>query len=437
MSTYSIVSSFYKLKELTESPMGFSKEEFIRNNINDDLLMYILSKLLDPSVVFGLRKLQPIGAKSEEIPTFQNFTKWVSILEDNNNTKSTIEALNRFISAFPEDLQLTVQKFFCKTLKVGITAKTLNKITPIIEEFYCMLAESENKLSDIEYPVIVDVKYDGVRCLAFVKDGECTLKTRKGNTIKIPDIENEFIRLAKGADLVFESELITATRTDVSGKINSILKTGYTDEKGYGIVAKVFDVIDYDIFMDKGLSCTQQVRLFTLEQLFANSRPFNRLQMAIGVLIYSEDALKAYIKSIIDLGEEGVIVKIPKGVYEYKRSSNWIKVKAINSTTMVVVGIAEGTNKREGKVGALLCESQDGLIKVAVGSGLTDKDVSEIDDSVIGKYVEVLFNVLIKNDNHLSLFLPRLKKNDWLRIDKTEADTLNKILQEHIGKPMI
>jgi DNA ligase-1 len=85
-----------------------------------------------------------------------------------------------------------------------------------------------------------------------------------------------------------------------------------------------------------------------------------------------------------------------------------------------IVGIQEGTGKYVGKVGAYLCESADGVIKVDVGSGFKD-DQRTIDNSVIGKIVAVKYNVRIKNkQGEESLFLPIFLE---VREDKTKADS--------------
>jgi hypothetical protein len=59
-------------------------------------------------------------------------------------------------------------------------------------------------------------------------------------------------------------------------------------------------------------------------------------------------------------------------------------------------------------------------------------------EGIIGHYVDVTFNVLIKGEESetYSLFLPRFV-GSWLRIDKDIADDLDKIIKEHKGAPLI
>ena len=116
-----------------------------------------------------------------------------------------------------------------------------------------------------------------------------------------------------------------------------------------------------------------------------------------------------------------------------------MKEKAINNCTLRVISTTEGTNARKGKIGALVCQSECRKLLVNVGSGLTDDDLDTMTpEGIIGKYIDVTFNVLIKGEDSstFSLFLPRLGK-DWLRVDKDQADTVEKIIKEHRGKPLV
>ena len=75
-------------------------------------------------------------------------------------------------------------------------------------------------------------------------------------------------------------------------------------------------------------------------------------------------------------------------------------------------------------VGAYLCESEDGIIKVAVGSGFSDEQ-RVIDLSVISKIMAVKYNARIKNkQGEESLFLPIALE---IREDKTTANNNKEI----------
>jgi ATP-dependent DNA ligase len=84
--------------------------------------------------------------------------------------------------------------------------------------------------------------------------------------------------------------------------------------------------------------------------------------------------------------------------------------------------VEDGTGKYEGMLGALVCESEDGIIKVKVGSGFNDEDRKKIKkQDVLGKVVAVKYNARIRSKHEdESLFLPIFVE---IREDKDQADT--------------
>ena len=105
-------------------------------------------------------------------------------------------------------------------------------------------------------------------------------------------------------------------------------------------------------------------------------------------------------------------------------------------STMKVTGFHYGGKgtKYENRLGALECKTEDELVTVFVGTGLSDhfrqEFIEKFKDHDFKKnpiFVEVKSNGLIHNPNGMSLFLPRFLE---IRFDKTEADTLDKIKSE-------
>jgi len=73
-------------------------------------------------------------------------------------------------------------------------------------------------------------------------------------------------------------------------------------------------------------------------------------------------------------------------------------------------------------LGAILCESADGIVKVSVGSGFTDAHRKNYwKENLVDRIVAVKYNSRIKNKaGEDSLFLPVFVE---LRDDKDEADS--------------
>lgn len=432
-----LVQSVQELNLLAKIAGSNDKQVYLKSILQNPLTQYLIITLLDTTVVLGLKKIQEVGTSKEvnEV-SGSEIQALICLLMTSNINDNIRRTVYSVLSRMSKEVQEVIQGILCKTFKIGVTAKTVNKVHKgLIHEFSCMLAES----GDIqEYPVAVGLKYDGVRCVAFVTN-KVLVFTRQGKLIHLPKVEEELLKLAKGKYMVFDGELISDKRTSISGMINSIMKTGYTDAKGANVHYKVFDVVDYFIFTQKGKSRLQGQRLIDLSLMFFD-KSFLSISEAVHTIANSDEEVHKIYQHYLEQGEEGIIAKDLKAPYAFRRSKAWLKVKAINSCTLRVIGTTEGTNDRKGKIGALVCTSEDSLVQVNVGSGLTDDDLNTLTpEGIKDKYVEVLFNVLIRGDDSstYSLFLPRLKSRDWLRLDKSEADDLQKILKEHKGTPLI
>jgi ATP-dependent DNA ligase len=143
-------------------------------------------------------------------------------------------------------------------------------------------------------------------------------------------------------------------------------------------------------------------------------------------IVQTQEEATAIFENYLSLGLEGIILKDGSGIWEDKRSKSQIKMKGELECDLKVVGYQMGTGKYEGMLGAILCESSDGIIKVDVGSGF--KDAQRLDftnNSIVGKIVSVKYNARIKNkQGEESLFLPIFIE---VRNDKDVADSTKDI----------
>lgn len=133
-------------------------------------------------------------------------------------------------------------------------------------------------------------------------------------------------------------------------------------------------------------------------------------------------------------GYEGIILKNQFMRWVNKRSQDAFKFKDEFDVDLKIVGY-ELHSKQPNKIGALLVESDDGLIKVSVGSGFKDSNTDDLMDrsgaykaamnnELIGKVVTVKCNSIIKSKDkeEYSLFLPRIT---CFRFDKTDTNLLS------------
>lgn len=433
-----IVRTLNTLKSLTGSN---DKKEYLASDCSSEEVKYMLNVLLDSKYSLGIKKLGKIPAASNKtIHTFNDLKTLVEKLQNSNINEKLREEVIQFLIGCTKETQELLILFFQKTLKLGITSKSYSEVFKgEISEHPIALAKSPTEAVP-PIPCIVGTKYDGIRYTQVkvevtqdsIDIGEAL--TRDRNRIRFTRIENGIKQLLKGqiGTWVVDGELETINESfdEVQSIVSSNISNGVYED-GNDLKFTVFDLIRYSDYIGETKSKPQDERLKDLSRLFILNKP-TALVEAEHITVYSVDKIKEITDEKINAGLEGTIIKDPKASYKKGKTSAWIKQKAINDCTLVCVGVTEGTNKRAGKVGALMMESSDKLIKVNVGSGLTDEMVElYTKNPPIGKFFDILYNQVSQaEDMQMSLRLPRLK---GIRIDVTKADDFEKIKAQHIG----
>jgi len=131
------------------------------------------------------------------------------------------------------------------------------------------------------------------------------------------------------------------------------------------------------------------------------------------------DKMKEFYEETVEAGYEGIMVKDVGAPYKCKRRTAWLKWKPVFEIDLEIVGVEEGKpgKRRDGKLGALICEGkEDGkFIRVNVGGGYSDKQLDDFwknQDDLIGEIVEIEYDAITKSEDgdHYSLRFPRFKR---------------------------
>jgi DNA ligase-1 len=282
-------------------------------------------------------------------------------------------------------------------------------------------------------------KCDGMRFNAVVDDDRVMYFGRSGKPIEIlsKEFSQNFLDLKNsyGKSCVFDGELLVVRdgkildRKTGNGILNRAVRGTISPEESEQIHATIWDILPYDVFTSdfkKNPSKAYNERFEKLSHLLNDSNS-TKVHLVDSKKVFSEEEAMEDFKQKLSEGKEGTILKNPSNVWKDTRVTDCVKLKAELDCDLKVVGIAEGTGKYEGKLGAILCESSDGMLKVSVGTGFTDDDRDRlIKENLVGKIVSVLYNAKIcdKKTGVNSLFLPRFIE---FREDKSEADSFGDI----------
>lgn len=421
------------LKELEATSSRLEKEAILKREHNNATLKRVFFLAYDPFTQFYIRKIPKYMTDAVATRTLEKAMDDLSQLSTRSVTGNEgIDWLTDILETLSADEAKVIERIIAKDMKCGASASTANKIWPgLIHEYPCMLCTpfDEKIAAKFKFPALAQLKMDGMRFNAIIKDGKCEFRSRNGKEINLlGNLEEEFIKIANGQNLVFDGELlvkdkgIILDRQTGNGILNKAVKGTILTDEARKVHATVWDVINYDTFKNGKGKIAYQVRFSQLESM---SLP-NKIHLVESKVVASLEEAQAIFEEYLAQGQEGIILKDMTGVWEDKRVKTQVKFKAELDCDLKVVGIQPGTGKYEGLVGALLCESEDGIIKVDVGSGLSDFDRKEFtENSPVGKIAAVVYNARIKNkQGEESLFLPRLVE---IREDKNIADSAKKI----------
>jgi len=420
------------------------KIDYLKQHAKNDLLKQVIILSLDPFTQFFIRKI-PAYNPAKPIHSLDYAMGELNRFASRQYTgNEAIKHLTYILeSVDPSDAQV-IERIIEKDLKCGVAASTVNKVWPnLIHEYPCMLASpyEEKLVNKIQFPAYAQLKMDGMRFNAIVKDGKCEFRSRNGKLIDIPSdlFQQPFLNMHEywGTDMVFDGELLVV---DVAGKpldrktgngiLNKAVKGTMSEEEAVSVRATLWDALPVENFA-VGVYKEQYIdRIAKLSNALSHMRnqsPFGHLVALVNhtEVHTPEDATRLFLQ-YLKKGEEGIILKDRFGIWEDKRAKHQIKYKGVFECDLVCVGWDEGTGQNMGRLGALQLASSCGKLTVGVGTGLTEEDRINIGRDVIGKVVAVEFNAIIddKKKDTKSLFLPVFLE---VREDKTTADALEDI----------
>ncbi|WP_027479255.1 ATP-dependent DNA ligase [Gryllotalpicola ginsengisoli] len=249
-------------------------------------------------------------------------------------------------------------------------------------EYKPMLATlaTERDVRD-ESDVAVEMKWDGVRVLAYVRGGETKLVSRNG--IDITTTYPEFADLAGrlgGHDAVLDGEVIGVDKRGLPdfGMLQQRMRLTKPSDvakaaKNVPVKYMLFDVLELDGEDVTGRDYDERRRM--LEATV-------RSQGDVLVPPVWDGTLAEALERARELRLEGIMVKDRRAPYRVgRRSEAWLKIKLHRTQEVVVAGWRPGNGRRAGTVGSLLLgiPDRDGLHYVGrVGTGFDDRALDEL-----------------------------------------------------------
>jgi bifunctional non-homologous end joining protein LigD len=257
------------------------------------------------------------------------------------------------------------EKTFNGAVNIGSEAPEKSKFPESISPMLATLADEPFNSEDWLY----ELKWDGYRALAQIRNGKVRLYSRNDQ-----DFNNDYPEVVKELEslpgnIVLDGEVVAV---DSDGVSRFQLLQNKKSDKDQKVLYYVFDILYFDKFDLRGMAFEKR-----LEILKEVVKPNGNVRLSE---TYT-DGIELF-KSAKHLGMEGVIAKRKECPYREGRSSDWLKIKAVNEQEFVIGGYTEpkGQRKRFGSI--LIGEYVDSefVYRGHVGTGFNTENMKELQE---------------------------------------------------------
>ena len=253
----------------------------------------------------------------------------------------------------------------------------------IPERIKPMLAETAEKPFDSK-DHLFEIKWDGIRCVAFVRDGKVHLQNRRlsSMTERYPELQV----LKQWPDgTVIDGEMVVLHEGKPS--FNRLAQREHIgDARRVGLLMERLPAtfIAFDLLYEDGQSIMREPLIERRKRLKALAMGFSNPHLIVAEYILQRG--KRYYEEVERVGLEGIMAKRIDSVYSPGvRSSAWLKLKVCQTGDFELIGYT----KREGEetASALVLADRVGqelMYCGKVGTGFTEAKRRELYQQIIG-----------------------------------------------------
>jgi len=328
----------------------------------------------DIVTVFGQKNSPSLQTTTETIAEGKNIGR-------SNETTPAEQAVAEATSRWEKK----VKKGYVETLSAAKSGKV--NAAFITGGVDVMLAQKyRDHAAKIVFPAYTQPKLDGIRCVAILDNGVCTLWTRTRKPILgVPHIIAALEKMLPGRTVTFDGELYNHAYKNRFEEIVSFVRQT-TPKKGHEVVEyHVYDMVSTGTFED---------RLYLRGQMLRSPRT-GPLVMVDTREVADEAELLDAVNENIALGYEGTMIRNAESYYVGKRSYDLQKIKEFDDAEFKIVGVTAGRG-RMAECAVFVCETATGDQFNCKMEGSLDnlKPFLSRPNSVIGKMLTVRYQGL-------------------------------------------
>ena len=400
--------------QLQSTNSKLEKQKIIKDNANNQQFTDTLVFLLSPYVLTGMseRKInKKVGAVRGVIISWENAVEYLS--KHNTGTDHDIALIQSFITNQPEDMQDFYKGLITKSIKLGCDAKTVNSVLGkgFIPSFEIQLAEKYfEKPNKVVGNFTLTEKLDGFRLATIIHNDKIEFYSRQGQLVEgLVEVEEDMRKLCSLENIhngFFDGELVAVNCEELSSDENYkvVTKTARTKGIKRGLKYNIFDTLSYEEFMSQECDTEYYKRRWLLNEL---SKNVNLTHINILPVLYNgsdKDMIMEYLNKARENHKEGIMINLDNGMYEFKRTTNLLKVKVMQDADLKIVDVYEGTGKNKGKLGGIIIEFiyKDNTYRCECGSGFSDDeriDYWNNPEKILNKIATIQYFEISKNDD--------------------------------------
>ena len=417
--------------ELQKASGTNAKQEVIRRHADDEWFKMFLYFALNPLLTYNLseKTLSKTDADDAALANtrlifFNNIFECCDFLSrlrgvDDATVRQVKLLLYNHCGKSEREVYI---KLLAKTLRLGVTAKTVNKIIPgLIPEW-----EVQQAFPIEKHPIPNGTKFwltqklNGVRATFY--NGQ--LVARSGVPFNGLDHIIKEIAWVQSAGFVLDGELTLKDKGSLSDNEAFRMATGILnsdDVNKTSICFTIFDAIsvrDFESAEPKVQYANRRIVLNELADSFGDAE-----YVSVLPVLYSgtdQSKIDGYLEQMVREDKEGLMANLDVP-YRRTRHKGVLKIKRFYTMDLPILRCEEGTGRLEGTLGAFVLEYKGNEVKV--GSGFTDEQRAtywQQRDSIAGTLCEVKYKE-ISSDKNTGLESLQFPVFVQLRTDKTEV----------------
>lgn len=419
-----MIDAISAIFDLQAAKGAIAKKQVIESNKDDAEFKKLLYYALHPLLTYKVSE----KTLREARPLFEDaYTSFESVCQDLSTRRALDNVTVRNVKGFlsdcdPREAELYT-KLLAKKLRLGVTAKTVNKVIPgLIPEWEVQQAYPIEK-----YPLFpgewfaLTEKLNGVRATYY----RGRLYARSGEEHKGMDHIEDFLRETVGLDMVFDGELTLADKSGLTDneafrKATGIINADIGTCDKTAISFTVFDVLPACELDSGSSSAVYSERRAELDSKFEPM--FRGSCVHVLPLMYAgtdQKMIDTLLAEAVANDKEGLMCNLDVP-YKCKRHNGILKVKQFYTMDLSIIGCEEGSGRLANRLGAFVLDFKGN--EVRVGSGFTDEErfwFWQRRESMIGKLCEVKYKE-ISCDKHTGAESLQFPVFVALRTDKTE-----------------